>query len=434
MPAATTEQVYDLFKRQSRVCTDTRNIIPGSIFFALKGANFNGNSFAADAIKQGAAFAVIDEAAYDTGDHCLLVPDVLTALQDIARLHRRYTKIPVIAITGSNGKTTTKELVAAVLSKKFKTLFTQGNLNNHIGVPLTLLRITVADEMAVIEMGANHQQEIALLCSIAEPDSGMITNAGLAHLEGFGGPEGVLKGKTELFDFLRTKTGTAFVLSDDPRLTERAKGIQKIITYGVKNEAQVRGTLIAADPFVRFRWSSPGISTREVATQMVGDYNLPNMLAAISCGLEYGVSPEDIDAAVAGYIPDMNRSQVIRRGSNTIIMDAYNANPSSMTAALRNFAGMAGEHKLVILGDMLELGQDEKSLHQQIVNQLSELQLKNVLLVGSIFSGCSLSPGTVFVNDSGKATTWLKENPPQNSLVLVKGSRGTKLEKVLDAL
>lgn len=433
MPSATTEQIYVHFLQHPQVCTDTRKIIPGSIFFALKGANFNGNTFAAEALKQGAAYAVIDEAAFD-GERCLLVSDVLSTLQDLGRMHRRQLGLPVIAITGSNGKTTTKELTAAVLSKKFKTLYTEGNLNNHIGVPLTLLRLSATHQIAVVEMGANHQKEIAALCAIAEPDAGMITNVGLAHLEGFGGPEGVLKGKTEMFDFLRNGSRTAFALADDPRITERAAGIHKVITYGTRNNPEIYGELLGADPFVRFRWQTPGIAVRTVNTQMVGGYNLPNMLAAISCGLSFGVTPEAIDEAIAAYVPDMNRSQVIRKGSNTIVMDAYNANPSSMTEALRNFAGMEGGNKLAILGDMLELGTESAFLHQSIIDQLTAMKIRHVLLVGPIFAACRLPEGAVVVTDSDKAGLWLKQHPPQHALILIKGSRGTKLERVLDAL
>lgn len=434
MPITSTETLYAHFLQHPLACTDTRNIQKDCIFFALKGPSFNGNTFAAQALASGAAFAVIDEPAYATDPRCLLVDDVLRALQDLARFHRHALKLPVVGITGSNGKTTTKELLAAVLSKKYRTLYTKGNLNNHIGVPLTLLSLDTSHEMAVIEMGANHQQEIALLSSIAEPNYGLITNVGLAHLEGFGGPEGVLKGKTELYDFLQATGGTAFVLADDERLVKRAAGLKKTVLYGTKGNPAIKGTLLDAAPFVRFSWSAPGIAAHDVTTQMVGDYNLPNLLAAITCGLELGVSPAAIDEAIAGYVPDMNRSQVIRKGSNTIIMDAYNANPSSMTAALRNFAAMGAPQKLVVLGDMLELGEEEQSLHQNIVNQLNELKLMNVLLVGPRFASCALLPGTISVTDSETAAKWIASQQLNDTLLLIKGSRGIRLEKVLEAL
>ncbi|HET6991999.1 MAG TPA: UDP-N-acetylmuramoyl-tripeptide--D-alanyl-D-alanine ligase, partial [Bacteroidia bacterium] len=322
MTDSRTEKLYDIFLRHPQVCTDTRNIIPGSIFFALKGGNFNGNTFAKEALSRGAALAVIDEKEYSDNENCFLVDDVLTALQNLARHHRQVLgkkKLRVFALTGSNGKTTTKELLARVLSKKFNTLFTKGNLNNHIGVPLTLLQLTAEHEMAVIEMGANHRKEIELLCSIAEPDFGLITNVGLAHLEGFGGAEGVLIGKTELFIDLKKRNGTAFALADDQRIVERASSL-KHITYGTVDNSEVKGKLIAADPFVRFEWQANGIANHEVKTQMVGAYNLPNLIAACAAGFYFKIDTKEIDDAIASYAPDNNRSQVVKSGTNTILL------------------------------------------------------------------------------------------------------------------
>lgn len=432
-----TETLYEKFLLHPQVSTDTRNIHNGSIFFALKGENFNGNAFAAEALQKGAAYAVVDEANAVSSDRTLLVENVLQALQDLARHHRRTLGLPVIGITGSNGKTTTKELVAAVLAKKFRTLYTKGNLNNHIGVPLTLLSLTRDHEIAVVEMGANHQLEIKMLSEIAEPNYGLITNIGLAHLEGFGGPEGVLKGKTELFDFLRSHEGTAFVLADDPKLLEKSETITRVL-YGTLNNAEVQGRLLDAHPFVEFEWTSIRYKTaaHTVQTKIVGTYNLPNMLAAVTVGLAFGVPAGDINAALESYVPEMNRSQVIEKNGNTIVMDAYNANPSSMVAALRNFKMMEADQKLIILGDMRELGDESNFLHETVIKEIQKLRLldnSQLLLVGSEFKKHAPAPAAT-VPDSESAKLWLQQNRPENMLILVKGSRGMRLEKVLDVL
>ncbi|CAN5430280.1 UDP-N-acetylmuramoyl-tripeptide--D-alanyl-D-alanine ligase [soil metagenome] len=437
MAFTTTEQLYNVFRRQQTICTDTRNIIPGSIFFALKGGNFNGNLFAKEALSKGAAFAVVDEKEIVDGDRFLLVEDVLTALQNISKHHRQVLGkkgLKVFGLTGSNGKTTTKELLARVLSKKFKTHFTEGNLNNHIGVPLTLLQLTDSHEMAVIEMGANHQKEIEFLCSIAEPDFGLITNVGLAHLEGFGGAEGVLIGKTELFIDLKKRNGFAFVLNDDNRIVERAKGLQQI-TYGTTENSEVKGKLIAADPFVRFDWSAKEIQEHEVKTQMAGGYNLPNLLAACAVGFHFGIDAKEIDEALSSYAPSNARSQLEKRGTNSLILDYYNANPSSMAVAIENMAQIPAKKKILVLGDMFELGESSAIEHQKIVNLIGEkIPAATVVLIGKLFSATKYRYNAIKFDDSNAAAEWMKNNLPEDALILIKGSRGMKLEKCADEI
>lgn len=427
-----TEQLYPLFLQHPAVSTDTRTITPGCIFFALKGGNFNGNRFAKDALEKGAAFAVIDEAEFASGKQTLLVPDVLKALQDLARHHRAELGkkgLKVFGLTGSNGKTTTKELLARVLAQKFRTLYTQGNLNNHIGVPLTLLQLNDSHEMAVIEMGANHQGEIAELSAIALPEFGLITNVGLAHLEGFGGPEGVLKGKSELFAHLATVNGTAFVLADDPRLLERSQKLERV-TYGTSGTADVNGTLTEADPFVRFAWETKTGGKHEIQTQLVGAYNLPNLVAACAAGNYFGISAEKIGEALSSYTPSNNRSQAETRGTNRLILDCYNANPSSMAAAIDNMAAMEAEKKMLVLGDMFELGESSAEEHQRVVDRIAEkLPDAVTLLVGKNFAATRDDFGAVRLADADAATEWLKAHLPEHTLVLIKGSRGMKMER-----
>ncbi|MGL5888356.1 MAG: UDP-N-acetylmuramoyl-tripeptide--D-alanyl-D-alanine ligase [Bacteroidia bacterium] len=429
-----TETLYAHFLSAPQISTDTRTIAPGSIFFALKGANFNGNLFAKQALEQGAAFAVIDEPTAETDARLLPVADVLTALQDLARYHRRILAakgLRVFALTGSNGKTTTKELLARVLAQKFRTHYTRGNLNNHIGVPLTLLQLTAEHEFAVIEMGANHQGEIDLLCTIAEPDFGLITNIGLAHLEGFGGPEGVLKGKTEMFRFLKARKGKIFLLADEPRLSIYGQE-PGTITYGTNPAADVNGKLIAADPMLRFEWQKKNEGkTYEVQTQLAGAYNLPNLLAAITVGSAFGISSEAINAALENYEPDNNRSQLVQRGNVKLLLDAYNANPSSMKAAVENFAALNGSPKTIVIGDMFELGDVAHEEHQRICNLIEELMPDaTVLLVGEHFAKTTDTKNFVRLPSSITAAAWMTANKPQSGLVLIKGSRGMKMERV----
>lgn len=432
-----TNELYEVFRRHTSISTDTRTITSGCIFFALKGGNFNGNKFAAEALSKGAAYAVIDEQEFALSGQCLLVSDVLKALQDLAAHHRKTlgaNGLKVVALTGSNGKTTTKELIARVLAKKFNVLFTQGNLNNHIGVPLTLLRLTAAHEVAVVEMGANHQGEIRDLCAIADPDCGLITNIGLAHLEGFGGEEGVFKGKTEMLVHLENKNGFAFLLEDEVRL-HHFKSRLPNLSYGTSVTAQVQGTLLESTPFVSYQWHTEGVAPHDVHTQMIGSYNLHNMLGATAIGMHFGVNHNDIDDAISSYVPDNNRSQLEKRGSNTLILDCYNANPSSMIAAIENMAATASPGKMLILGDMFELGESSAKEHQRVVDFLAaKTPEAKVILVGKHFSATSDSLRFVRMDSSEEVKSWLERNVPFETLILIKGSRGMKMETVALAI
>lgn len=432
------EQLYEVFKTNPVISTDTRTIPAGCIFFALKGGNFNGNVFAQDALSKGAAYAVVDQEEFAQFDRCLHVKNVLTALQELAAHHRKMmgaNGLKVIALTGSNGKTTTKELMARVLAKKYNVLFTLGNLNNHIGVPLTLLRLNSSHEIAVIEMGANHQGEIRDLCAIAAPDFGLITNIGLAHLEGFGGVEGVFKGKTEMLVHLEKNVDSfAFLLEDEVRL-HHFKSRLKNSSYGLSVTADVQGTLFDSTEFVRYEWHAANIPSRDVQTQMIGSYNLPNMLAATAVGLHLGVSPEKIDEAISSYVPDNNRSQLEKRGTNTLILDCYNANPSSMVAAIQNVAITPAQNKMLILGDMFELGDSSEREHQQIVNFIEEnIVDATVLLVGKHFSSTNGALRFHRMSDASDVKNWLEKFPPNDSLILIKGSRGMKMEECATAI
>ncbi len=432
------EQLYQHFLKHPQVCTDTRDIQANSIFFALKGANFDGNKFAEQALNSGSALAVIDNPEYKKDDRFFLVKDVLTALQDLANYHRKQLSIPVIGITGSNGKTTSKELVNIVLSKKYKVLATKGNLNNHIGVPLTLLSITKEHEVAIIEMGANHQGEIAQLCSIAEPDLGIITNIGKAHLEGFGGIEGVKKGKSEIYKYLLEKKGKVFVHGDDEVLAELAFSNDKI-TYGTKKLYDIVGAIVnTGAEYISFQWAtrytaSSLKSAPVVATQLVGIYNYHNLLCAACVGNYFKVEDELINQALTEYTPSNNRSQLQKTENNTLILDYYNANPTSMNAAIENFANLKHENKVAILGDMLELGEESQKEHEAIIQLLKQKNIQ-ALLVGPLF--CNAGNGSTFqlFSNSDDANTYLKSNPIKNATILIKGSRGIKLEKVVDSL
>jgi UDP-N-acetylmuramoyl-tripeptide--D-alanyl-D-alanine ligase len=425
----TIAQLYAVYKSFPSIQTDTRKLQAGDIFFALKGDNFNGNEFASAALDAGAAFAVVDEATYFTGDKMMLVQDALSTLQELALYHRRQFTIPFIAITGSNGKTTTKELVHAVLSSHYRVSTTEGNLNNHIGVPLTILRIPPNAEMAVIEMGANHQQEIAGYCQYTEPTHGLITNLGKAHLEGFGGVEGVRKGKGELFDYLRAHQGTAFVLWDDVFLQQMAGGIHQVLSYGVTSGA-VTGEAMAANKgnFLSVAIKN-GFTNGVLHTQLVGDYNLPNVLAAVAIGKYFGVDETKIKAAIEGYQPANSRSQLIEKDSNHIILDAYNANPSSMRAAIENFVRLPGENKVLLLGAMAELGAESLAEHRQIVALIKQHNFGAVVLVGGDF-GRITHPFLQFSN-SDEAGQWLRSQQFSNTHLLIKGSRSMQMEKVL---
>lgn len=425
----TTEALYAIYKKFPNVQTDTRKLQAGDLFFALRGPNFNGNAYAAQAIEAGAAYAVIDDEAYFKSDKTILVPDVLHALQQLALHHRRQLNIPFLAITGSNGKTTTKELVHAVLSTQLKTYTTSGNLNNHIGVPLTILKIRNDAEMAVIEMGANHQREIALYCTIAEPTHGLITNCGKAHLEGFGGVEGVRKGKGELFDYLRSNNGTAFIMNDYEYLQEMSRGIAHIHTYGTR-DAEITGSASTANSLMQVHLTK-GIEA-SVNTQLVGAYNLPNVLAAVAVGKYFNIQDENIINAIENYHPTNSRSQLVAHEQKVFVLDAYNANPSSMLAAIDNFSRMPDASKVVILGAMAELGEESLHEHRQLINELHKHNWQHVLLVGGDFLKVE-HPYHSFTSpaDAGR---WLQQQNFEQATFLIKGSRSMQMEKVLDYL
>ncbi len=423
-------ELYIIFQQYPSVQTDTRKLKAGDLFFALKGDNFNGNAFAQQAIAAGAVYAVIDEAAYEIPGKTILVDNVLTSLQQLAKYHREKFTIPFLAITGSNGKTTTKELIHAVLSTEFKTYTTEGNLNNHIGVPLTLLKIKADAQLAVIEMGANHQEEIAGYCMYTQPTHGLITNCGKAHLEGFGGIEGVRKGKGELYDHLRGNNGTAFVMWDYDYLREMSKGISGIIKYGT-GDAQVTGRIQKNDPFLEVEITQ-GLDPVTIRTQLVGEYNLPNVLAAVTVGKFFNVPEAKIKKAIEAYRPSNSRSQMMEKGSNRIILDAYNANPSSMKLAIENFARLQATDKVMMLGAMAELGKESIQEHQAIVELIGQYNWKNVVLVGGDF--LKVDHPYLQFPDAAAAKNWLAEKHFQNTHFLIKGSRSMAMEKILEAL
>ncbi|GIK70156.1 MAG: UDP-N-acetylmuramoyl-tripeptide--D-alanyl-D-alanine ligase [Bacteroidota bacterium] len=425
------EEIYDLFiSVNQRISTDTRNILSNSIFFALKGENFNGNAFAEDALLKGANYSIVDEISYKTSENIILVEDVLKCLQDLALFHRKKLSIPIIGITGSNGKTTTKELIQIVLSKKYKTLSTKGNLNNHIGVPLTILSILPKDEIAIIEMGANHPNEIDFLCRIAQPTFGIITNIGKAHLEGFGNLEGVIKTKTELYRFLKEANGKVFINANDELLNTHAKELEKI-SYGTSSDAYCTGKIIEDFPFLKIEWQYNGASNI-TKTNLYGTYNFHNIMAAICIGLYFNLENTQINGALEEYIPNNNRSQIIEKNNHTIILDAYNANPSSMKEAIVSFGKLNTKNKLCVLGDMLELGNESISEHQHIIQLLQEVGLNNAILVGSIFGSINTRPYLHF-KDYKEAGTYLSKQNDKYS-ILIKGSRGIKLENILEYL
>ena len=424
------EELYKIYRDHPSVQTDTRKLKSGDIFFALKGPNFNANSFALQAVESGAAYVVIDEKEFQIPGKTILVPDVLSAMQELAKHHRKQFNIPFIAITGSNGKTTTKELIHAVLSSKYKTYTTEGNLNNHIGVPLTILKIEEDAEMAVIEMGANHLKEIESYCKIAWPTHGLITNCGKAHLEGFGGIEGVRKGKGELFDHLRKLThGFAFVMWDYDYLRDMSKGISGIIKYGTESNDHVIGKVSNNSTFLEVEIIQ-GLDNRKIKTQLVGDYNLPNVLAAVTVGKFFEVPENNIRSAIENYVPSNSRSQLIEKDSNKIILDAYNANPSSMKLAIENFAKTKDANKILMLGAMAELGKESLQEHEAIIELVKQYSWKEVVLVGGDF--LKLPHAFHLFEDSTKAKEWLSQQQFKNSYILVKGSRSMKMEKVLE--
>ena len=424
--------LYNYFKECGKVTTDTRNCPEGSMFIALKGETFNGNAFARQALEKGCRYAVVDEAEYADAPNIFLVDNCLETLQLLAREHRRALGTPIVGITGTNGKTTTKELIATVLQKRYKTLYTQGNLNNHIGVPLTLLGLTEEHEMAVVEMGANHPGEIRALVHIAEPDCGLITNVGKAHLEGFGSFEGVVKTKSELYDYLRSKENAFIFLDKDNEVLCQASAGLEGIEYGLESEGlYVKGKLHACAPFLAFEWEYEGVS-HEVNTHLIGAYNVKNALAAIAVGCRFGVSAEAICEALNGYIPSNNRSQLTETADNHLIVDAYNANPTSMMAALENFRLMEVQNKVAVLGDMKELGEGSLDEHRKIVAFLGECGFERVVLVGAEFGKANV--GFEHYPDVEAVKTLFTENKPVGKFVLIKGSNSMKLAQLKDIL
>lgn len=421
------EQLYNIYKQYPSVQTDTRKLKEGDVFFALKGENFNGNTFVKKAIEAGAAYAIIDEEQYAVFGKTVLVDDVLTSLQQLAKYHREQFTIPFIAITGSNGKTTTKELVYAVLASTFKTYTTEGNFNNQIGIPLTILKIKSDAELAVIEMGANHQKEIASYCTYTLPTHGLITNCGKAHLEGFGSVEGVRKGKGELFDHLRTNNGTAFVMWDYDYLQQMSDGILTVIKYGTQN-AGIEGNHLMSEPFLQLSITK-GANISFIKTQLVGDYNLPNVLAAVAIGKYFNVPDEKIKNAIETYSPSNSRSQLIERGTNKIILDAYNANPSSMKLAIENFAKLQADKKVLMLGSMAELGEESLADHTAIVDLISRYKWTNVILVGGDF--LKIDHSYLQFQNASEAKNWLEKEVLENSYFLIKGSRSMQMEKII---
>lgn len=427
--------LYQIFLSCTGVTTDSRNCPKGSLFIALKGDTFNGNAFASKALEAGSTYAVVDEAAYaPAGDiHYILVDNCLHTLQQLANYHRRQLGTRIIGITGTNGKTTTKELISAVLSQKYNILYTLGNLNNPIGVPLTLLRLKAEHELGVVEMGASHPGDIKELVEIAEPDYGIITNVGKAHLEGFGSFEGVVRTKGELYDYLRRQSNsTIFLHQDNPHLTEIAWGLNPI-TYGEADNLYVNGHVTGNSPYLAFEWKAGKEGERhEVHTQLIGEYNFPNALAAITIGRFFGVEPEKIDKALNEYEPHNNRSQLKKTTDNTLIIDAYNANPTSMLASISNFHNMQASQKMLILGDMRELGKDSPKEHQKIVDYLEECGFKDVALVGELFAETRHTYPTY--PDAPALIAELRKNKPCGKTILIKGSNGIKLNTVTDYL
>ncbi len=415
----TIKKIYDLYSEYFLVDTDTRNIRENSIFFALKGENFNGNKYAEEAIEKGAKYAVVDEQEYKTTEAIILVDDVLKCLQELAVYHRENYNFPILALTGSNGKTTTKELINAVLSQKFNTVATQGNYNNHIGVPLTLLSMTDQTEFGIIEMGANHLNEIEFLSNITKPNFGYITNFGKAHIEGFGSIEGVIKGKSELYDYLKSTNGKAFLNQYDEMQLKQSEGI-----HTIPFEKTI--TFIDVNPSVKV-----GFKNLEIQSQLIGSYNYDNIAAAITIGNYFDIDATTIKKAIENYISTNNRSQVIQKKDIRIILDAYNANPSSMLAALNNLKKIEATSKVVVLGDMFELGLTANEEHQKIAEYAEELNLKYVFLIGELFSKTTTKKAIKY-RDFETFKNDFSRKKLNNSTVLIKGSRGMKLERVLD--
>jgi UDP-N-acetylmuramoyl-tripeptide--D-alanyl-D-alanine ligase len=424
------QTLYQAFKKSNGISIDSRKIDANQLFFAIKGESFDGNQYAASALEKGACFAVIDNPEFYIDERTILVENSEETLQNLANHHRKQFGIPIIALTGSNGKTTTKELIGAVLSTKFKTVATKGNLNNHLGVPLTLLNIDGSTETAIIEMGANHQGEIAALCKIAEPNFGLITNFGKAHLEGFGGEAGVIKGKSELYDFIIQRQGMLFVNADDSIQIEKTKNANRFLFSKNDENADLKISLLEKKPSLVLSFDETIIRS-----QLIGEYNFYNIAIAVSIGKYFEVPNQDIAAAIEAYLPQNNRSQIIEKNSNRIILDAYNANPSSMKAALDNFADSASAQKAIVLGDMFELGLTSPEEHQKIADYVAEINPKIAVLVGKDFyQTLSGRQNIKKFKSLNEASEYLKNHPVSESEILIKGSRGMTMEKILDVL
>lgn len=423
------QTLYNHFLKSSGVCTDTRQISNNCLFFALKGENFNGNLFAREALEKGARLVVIDDPAFHSEiGKTFLVQDTLITLQKLARFHREHLSAKIIGLTGSNGKTTTKELINAVISQKFKTVATKGNLNNHIGVPLTLLSMASDTEIGIVEMGANHLGEIELLSNIARPDFGYITNFGKAHLEGFGSLEGVVKGKTELYTFLRKNNRKVFINKSDVKQLETSIGMDRI-TFGSR-DADFEINLLDAHKNLLLEYNG-----KKIQSNLVGAYNFPNLAAAIAIGAYFGVSEKNIKEGIESYIPSNNRSQLLSKNTNTILMDAYNANPTSMMAAIENFKQAEGNNKILYLGDMFELGGDARTEHQNIVDFLSKDKFAEVYLVGENFFGTDISSSHIQkFRTFEELKTQVQKSPPTEATILIKASRGMAMERILEVL
>ena len=421
-------KLYSIFLEHPEVCIDTREINSGCIFFALKGPNFNANEFAITALEKGALYAVVDEAIFVLDERYILVDDVLITLQKLANHHRKKLKCPVLAITGTNGKTTSKELLYRVLRQKFKTSSTKGNLNNHIGVPLSLLAIQLDTEFAIIEMGANHEGEINLLCTIAEPEIGVITNIGKAHLEGFGSLEGVLRAKTELYDYIGSKSGAIFTKDNQQNLLELVPNTSLNYCYGQLNTSSYTIKFIDAQPFV-----SVSVDEQVINSQLIGDYNFDNIALSIALGIHFGVKSDRIKEAIESYIPTNNRSQLIKTASNSILLDAYNANPMSVEKAIHNMLNIEHPNKVLILGDMFELGDDSPKEHISILNYCLIRGFSEVYLVGDLYKSANKTDYLCYAN-SQELIQALIQTPIKDAFILIKGSRGIKLEQVIEYL
>lgn len=426
----TINTLYKHFLECNSICTDSRKIIQNCMFFALKGENFNGNTYAKSALENGAKYCVIDEKEFGFDNRFIIVDDVLKTLQELATFHRKKLNIPIIALTGSNGKTTSKELINSVLSTQYKTTATTGNLNNHIGVPLTLLSMTKETEIGIVEMGANHPKEIAFLCNIALPDYGVITNFGKAHLEGFGSVEGVIKAKSELYDHLKAHNKLIFVNQNDIVQLKQVGNYKTTYTFGKNNSKNIVPELKTSQPLVTFKYYG-----KTVNSHLTGTYNFNNISIAIAIGEYFKIDPENIKIAIENYVPNNNRSQIIKKGSNTILMDAYNANPTSMMAALENFKQSTASNKVLFLGDMFELGKDAPTEHQNIVNYIEEHLISQVNLIGSNFyKTVTKKPFIKKFETFEDLKSNLKNLQINNASILIKGSRGMALERILELL